>query len=89
MITSSPTIAILSSTRPVISVTSTLSRDGRVLCMIANSASIISAKRTAIFARPSSGATDTISGPVRPRSRKWLREERQRRHMVDRDVKKP
>ena len=39
--------------------------------MIANSASIISAKRTAIFARPSSGATETMSEPVRPRSRKW------------------
>src|SRR5436190_1130835 len=38
--------------------------------MIANSASIISAKRTAIFACPSSGATETFPRPVRPRSRK-------------------
>ena len=70
MITSSPTIATLSRTRPVMSVTATSSCDGRVLCMTAKSASIISAKRAAILARPASGETETISLPVSPRSRK-------------------
>ena len=58
-------------TRPAISVTATTSGATRVLCMIAKSASIISAKRTAIFARPASGETDTIPSPESPRSRKW------------------
>src|SRR4051794_491023 len=70
VVMSSPMIAILSRTRPVTSVTATTSCDGRVLCMIAKSASIISAKRTACFARPASGATETTPSPARPRSRK-------------------
>ena len=40
--------------------------------MIAKLASIISAKRTACFARPASGATATTPSPVNPRSRKWV-----------------
>ena len=39
--------------------------------MTANSASSISANRTATLARPASGATDTTPSPVKPRSRKW------------------
>src|SRR5437588_725286 len=70
--TSSPTIALLSRTLPVTSVTSTWSAETRILCMIAKLASIISAKRTACFARPASGATATTSSPVSPRSRKCV-----------------
>src|SRR5581483_6126917 len=68
---SSPTRAILSRTRPVISVTDATSCAGRVLCMSAKSASSISAKRTATLARPASGATETTSRPYSCRSRKW------------------
>src|SRR5918994_1830285 len=71
VVTSSPTIAILSRTRPVISVTGTASCAARVLCITANSASSISAKRTATRARPASGATETTPSPMKPRSRKW------------------
>ena len=39
--------------------------------MIANSDSIISAKRSACLARPVSGETETTPSPVSPRSRKW------------------
>ena len=67
---SSPTMQILSRTRPAISVTATVSCVGRVLCMIAKSAPIISAKRTACLARPASGATETTPSPCSPRSRK-------------------
>ena len=41
--------------------------------MTAKLASSISAKRTATFARPASGATDTTPSPCRPRSRKSAR----------------
>src|SRR5581483_4224972 len=71
MIASSPTIATLPATRPVISVTSAASCPGRVLCVIAKPAPIISPKRTACFARPASGATEITSSPSSPRSRKW------------------
>ena len=58
---------------------------GRVLCMIAKSASSISAKRTATFARPASGATETTSVAVEAEVAEVPREERQRGHVVDRD----
>ena len=67
------------------SVTSTCSCAGRVLCMIAKLASIISAKRTACFARPASGATadDAVAGEAEVAEVR--REELQRRHVVDRE----
>ncbi len=85
MITSSPTSATLPRTRPVISVTAATSCAGRVLFMIAKSASSISAKRTATFARPASGATETIPSPGEAEVAEVAREQRQRRHVVDRD----
>ena len=45
----------------MISVTGSASCAGRVLCMTANSASSISANRTACFARPASGATEVYA----------------------------
>ena len=72
----------------VISVTEATSRDGRVLFMIAKSASIISAKRTACFARPASGAT-TRPVPGEAEIAEVLCEQRQRRHVVDRDREEP
>ena len=85
MITSSPTIAVLSRTRPAISVTATWSWAGRDLCMIAKSPSTISANRCAIFARPASGATETTSVAGDAEVAEVVREERQRGHVVDRD----
>ena len=70
VVTSSPTMQTRSRTRPVTSVTADCSCAGRVLCITANSASIISANRTASLARPASGATETTPSPWRPRSRK-------------------
>ncbi len=85
MITSSPMIARLPSTRPAISVTVATSWAGRDLCMIANSDSIISAKRSACFARPVSGETETTPSPCEAEVAEVAREERQRGHVVDRD----
>ena len=57
----------------------------RVLCMIANSASIISPKRTACFARPASGATETTPSPGEAEIAEVRREQLQRGHVVDGD----
>ena len=85
IVTSSPMIATLSRTRPVTSVISARSCSGRILCMIAKLASIISAKRTACFARPASGATADDAVARQAEVAEVRREELQRGHVVDRD----
>src|SRR5471030_345784 len=81
VVMSSPMIAILPRTRPVTSVTATTSCAARVLCMIAKSASIISAKRTACLAR---NGDDALAGESQ--IAEVAREEGQARHVVDRDL---
>src|ERR687898_810493 len=75
---SAKTFMIVSARRPATGRTVMLS--GRVSGSIgsvsvttipANSASSISAKRTATRARPASGATETTPSPMKPRTRKW------------------
>ena len=85
MITSSPTSAILSRTRPVISVTAATSCAGRVLFMIAKSASSISreAHRHLRPARIGRHRDDPVA--VEAEVAEVAGEERQRGHVVDGD----
>ena len=73
----------------MISVTATSSCAGRVLCMIAKSASIISANRTASLRAAGVGRDrdDAVAGEAEVAE--VLREERQRGHVVDRDREEP
>ena len=85
MITSSPTIAILSRTRPVISVTATASCAGRVLCMIANSRldHLGEADGHLRAAGVGRDRDDAFAGETEVAE--VAREQRQRGHVVDRD----
>ena len=85
VVTSSPTIATLSRTRPVTSVTDACSCAGRVLCMTAKSASIISAKRTAMLRATRVRRHRDHALAVEAQVAEVPREERQRGHVVDRD----